>query len=396
MQYNENTVYYEDTLMTYVREWKNRSFEEARFNEVDALLLSQMMNLRIEEVVPKLKSGCHDSYAWKSPNRIRTIGWHEMDSEGQKELLCGGSVYSTMYVDLLNEIKDSRRYGQIRFGCMRALKDQKKLVQFAAVTAWLDDENAVVIFRGTDSSLVGWREDFKYAYIRTWPAHTLAREYLMDVARLIPEKLYVTGHSKGGNLAVYASALVPAYVQKRIRKVYTYDGMGFRSSFYKTEGYERISDKIFKLVPAESLIGMLFVPEKGFKIVESYEHGFLQHDLMNWKVKDGAFVLREGFSKKQNRLINRMNRWLLSLSGHERKGFVDLLFQALGDLLEEEGAQAITEDASLAKTVWSKLGGLTKEERKLFWKSVRRFVMPKKPPHSIKKHKSAGKAEEEK
>lgn len=392
MHYNENTVYYEDTLMTYVREWKNTSFEEARFNEVDALLLCQMMNLQMEWLVPKLKSGVHDSYAWRSPNRIQTIGWADM--ERNEDLLYGDSVYGTMYADLFHEIKDSRRFGEIRLGCMRALKDQKKMVQFAALTAWLDDENAVVLFRGTDSSLVGWREDFKYAYIRTWPAHTLAREYLMDVARLIPEKLYVAGHSKGGNLAVYASALVPAYVQKRIRKVYSYDGMGFRSSFYKTEGYQRITDKVYKLVPAESLIGMLFVPEKGFKIVESYEHGFLQHDLMNWKVRDGKFVLREKFSKKQNRLINRLNRWVLSLTGKERKGFVDLLFQTLGDLLEKDGAQAMTENDSLFKIVREKMSGMTKEERKLFIRSVRRFIMPKKPPHTKHIHKKDQQAQE--
>lgn len=401
MHYTENTIYYEDTLMTYVREYQHITLSELPFNEVDALLLCQMVYPRVELLVPKLKSAKayssgkqQDSHVKNAstphtsihfPQQIPTIGWSDMDTPEKREMLFGESFYGLMYRDLFDEIKDSARYGQIRLGCMKAMTDQKKTVQFAALTMWLDQNHALVIFRGTDSSLIGWREDFKYSYLKTWPAHAIAREYLLDVSKLFPEHIYVAGHSKGGNLAVYASSLVSASCQKRIRRVFSYDGMGFRSSFYRTDGYERIRGRVFKLVPAESLIGMLFVPERGFKIVESYEHGFLQHDLMNWKVRDGQFVLREHFSKKQNRLINRLNRWLLSMNGKERKGFVELLFSTLGDLLESEGAQTMTESGSLVKTLRSRLKKLSKQERKLFWRTVRRFALPKKPPHTRRK-----------
>lgn len=381
MHYDDNTVYYEGTLMSYVKQWKNRSFSEAPFNEVDALLLCQMMNLRLEWFVPQFNIEITKTETRQSLSETNTISWKDMDSPEKRNLLYGESVYGPMYSDLFDEIKDSSRYGQIRFGWMRTLTDHKKVVQFAAVTAWLDEESVCVLFRGTDSTLTGWREDFKYAYLRTWPAHNLAREYLHDVAQMFSGTLYVAGHSKGGNLAVYSSVLMPSMVQERILRVFSYDGMGFRSSFYKTEGYSRISEKIYKLVPAESLIGMLFVPEHGFKIVESYEHGFLQHDLMNWRVEDGRFVLRERFTKKQNRLINRLNRWILSLSGLERKRFVDLLFYYLGDLLESDGAQAMTENKSLRKIVRKKISGMPKDEKRLFIMSIRRFIMPRKARH---------------
>lgn len=377
MHYDDHTIYYDNTLMTYVREHKNIPFDKHAFNEVDALLLCQMVYPALEWFVPKLKSH----------NNRQTIGWSNLDTPEKREILFGTSFYGKMYRDLFDEIKDSPRYGHIRLGYMRALKDQEKVVQFAAFTMLLNEEHALVIFRGTDSSLTGWREDFKYSYLKTWPAHAIAREYLLEVSNMLPDNLYVAGHSKGGNLAVYASALVPASVQMKIVRIFSYDGMGFRSSFYKTEGYGRIRERVYKLVPAESLIGMLFVPEKGFRIVESYEHGFLQHDLMNWKVENGEFVLKEGFSKKHNRMINRLNRWILSLSGRERKGFVELLFTTLGDLLEAEGAQTMTESGSLVKTLRSRLKTLSKEQRKLFWRSVRRFAMPKKPPHLRRKKK---------
>lgn len=386
MNYDDNTIYYEDTLMTYVRTRKEITFQEDPFNEVDALLLCQMVYPQVEWFVPKLRKGSHEVYDWKNPGRIHTIGWKHLDVPGYRKILFD-SFYGSMYRQLFDEIKDSARYGKIRLGCMRAMTDQERVVQFAALTAYLDEETALVIYRGTDSSLTGWREDFKYSYMRKWPAHTLAREYLLDVARLLPKNIYVAGHSKGGNLAVYAAALVPEHVQRRIKEVCSFDGMGFRSGFYQTEGYQRIRDRVFKLVPSESLIGMLFVPEKGFKIVASYEHGFLQHDLMNWKIKDGKFLLNEGFTKKQNRLINRMNRWILSLSGRERKGFVNILFDTLGDLLMSEGAQTMTESGSVFKTIRKKLAVMTKRERKLFLRSLRRFALPKKPPHVYRKRR---------
>ena len=372
MIYHENTTYYENTLMTYVRKKKEISFEEEAFNEVDALLLCQMIYPKVEYYLPKLNA--NPSHA------ARKISWMELDRPERRKRLFGASIYGSMYADLFDEIKESRRYGQIRLGLMKAMTDREKKVQFAAMTAWIDEKNAFVIFRGTDSSLIGWKENFRYAYLRKWPAHKLAREYLLKVAPYVEGRLSVGGHSKGGNLAVYASARVPQKIQRRIERIYSFDGMGFRSSFYQTTRYQEIRKKIFKLVPEESLIGMLFAPEEGFHIVQSYEHGFLQHDLMNWKIVDDHFLLKEDFSKKHHRLINRLNLWLRSLSGREKKEFSELLFQFFGDLLVGKDGQSITDGKILGQKMSSALKAMTKQERRLFLHGLLRLAHPERCP----------------
>ena len=429
MKYDENTVYYDDTLMTYVRENKDKTFQEYPFQDADALLLCQMAYPKLEYFVPKLspsaekaskrihamglspkairapwlkkegrKSGrsiieyvanirrvknpaakSNDKIKYRPPHQsLRTIGWKNMDTPSGREKLFGGSFYGKMYADLFDEMKDSPRYGGICIELMRVMTDKEKVVQFAAVTFRLDEESAMVVFRGTDSSLIGWKEDFKYSYLRSWPSHALAQEYLTAVAPLLPEKIYVGGHSKGGNLAVFAAAQAAPPIQSRIARVYNFDGMGFRPAFYRTEGYAGIRDKVCKLVPAESLIGMLFAPERSFRIVESYEHGFLQHDLMNWKIKEGKFVLQENFEKKHLRRINRLNRWIKSFTARERKELIDLLFRSFGELLEKEGAQTMVESGSPLKLVRQKVKAMTKAERDLFRRSLLRFALPRK------------------
>ena len=378
MIYDKNTVYYDNTLMTYVKEKKDIDFKEDPFNEVDALLLCQLVYPRLERFVPKLKKQHTGDNYTENTSKIRTVGWPDLDTPSSRKQLFGGSFYGPMYEKLFHEIKNSHRYGQILLGLLNIVFDSKKMIQFTALTMFLDEHNSFIIFRGTDNSIAGWKENFRYSYMRKWPAHGLAAQYLQKVSKIITGNLYIGGHSKGGNLAVYASAQNAESIQNRIRRIFSFDGMGFRASFYHTEGYQRICNKIFKLVPQESIIGMLYLPEKGYHIVESYEHGLLQHDLMNWKIRKGSFVLTESFSRKHHRLIRRLNLWLRSLSGKERKEFSELLFRSFGDLLEQEAVQTMMEEKSILKIIREKVKNMTKSERKLFRHSLFRFLFPQK------------------
>lgn len=68
--------------------------------------------------------------------------------------------------------------------------------QFAALTFRLPDGTLYLAFRGTDDTLVGWKECFAMSYAFPVPAQALAQDYLVQAAQR-PRRLRVGGHSKG-------------------------------------------------------------------------------------------------------------------------------------------------------------------------------------------------------
>ena len=172
-----------------------------------------------------------------------------------------------------------------RFRDMRALHyvesfDSAEEKQFAAVSFQLTDNLAYVAFRGTDSSLIGWKEDFSMAFKSPVPAQESAARYLSDTAKHLRGALLVGGHSKGGNLAVYAAAECDRAVQDRIVRVYSHDGPGFLESVLQSDAFRRIADRIEKTLPQSSVVGMLLEHQERYSIVRSNRVSFLRSVLL--------------------------------------------------------------------------------------------------------------------
>ena len=70
-----------------------------------------------------------------------------------------------------------------RFGNMLATKYVNKIEteqekQFSAITVLMPDDTIYVSFRGTDNTIVGWKEDFNMSFKSHIASQISAKEYL--------------------------------------------------------------------------------------------------------------------------------------------------------------------------------------------------------------------------
>ena len=207
------------------------------------------------------------------------------------------------------------------------------------MTVLVPDGTAFVAFRGTDDTLVAWKEDFYMGSMRTVPAQEEAAAYLCRAAWRYEQPLRVGGHSKGGNLSVYAAMSAPEEVQARLLDVYNNDGPGFRDSVGGTEGYRRVKERIHTILPQYSLVGVLLKTDDDFEIVESCETGISAHNGFTWQVKGRRFVRCADFPFRTRVFSEAMRGWTEDLSYDERRELTNLFFGAL----ESTGARTLTD-----------------------------------------------------
>ena len=195
-----------------------------------------------------------------------------------------------------------------------------------------------VSFRGTDDTLLGWKENFLMSVGRV-EAQADAAAYLAAAAERLPGPLLVGGHSKGGNLAVYASAMAAPEIQERITGVYNNDGPGFLPEFYQEPGYLRIRPKLHTLLPQNTLVGTLLTREKWASVVKSSRAGPAAHDGFTWEVRGTHFVRCPNLSPSSRAFEETMDRVLANMDQEQRREFTEELFDALGAV----GAATVTE-----------------------------------------------------
>jgi hypothetical protein len=193
------------------------------------------------------------------------------------------------------------------------------------VTFLLSDGSAYVAFRGTDTTVAGWKEDFNMSYLPDTEGQLSAVRYLNEVGKEIKGPIRVGGHSKGGNFAVYASAFCDTEIQDRIIAVYTNDGPGFRDEMMERESYKRILPKVVSIVPDTSIIGMLLTSNVGHIVVKSKFVGLMQHNALMWMVERNRFK-RSKQSALGSFISNSQKEWLSNLDDESREMFVNTLF----------------------------------------------------------------------
>lgn len=229
---------------------------------------------------------------------------------------------------LLTALAASPRFRDIRVMGFTEQTDPGREKQFAALTVRLAPNLTYVAFRGTDNSLVGWKEDFNMAFRHPVPSQTEAARYLADAAAHCPGDLLVGGHSKGGNLAVYAAATVSPQIQARIRKVYSHDGPGFLETFLQSLGFLAIASKIEKTLPQSSIVGLLLDHREDCQVVRSSRLSFLQHDPFSW-VLEGTDFSYDQLTADAKYWDRTLDDWLRRLSEEERERFVEALYSIL-------------------------------------------------------------------
>ena len=198
----------------------------------------------------------------------------------------------------------------------------------SAVQFELEDGTTYVAFRGTDETLVGWKEDFNLSFMPQTEGQRLAVEYMKIHFRDTNLRLRVGGHSKGGNFAIYASAFSGPEVERQIREIYTYDGPGFREGVTETEEYRKILPRTTSIIPEDSLIGVLFGTGLEPIVIGSSATGIMQHDALTWQVMGNRFVRKE--RSDDSLFVERVvTDWLSKIDDDSRKIFVDQIFNVL-------------------------------------------------------------------
>ncbi len=220
-----------------------------------------------------------------------------------------------------------------------SILDGESDMQFAAVTFDLPDGSHYVAFRGTDNSIVGWREDFTMAFESPVPAQVAAGAYLASLAAETEGPILLGGHSKGGNLAVYAAAHAAPEVQARIISIDSFDGPGLDEATMVSDGYLSIARRIRSFVPQSSVIGLLLAYHPEYTVVRADAVSILQHDTFTWQVLGTAFQRVTEVDISSQLVDQTVHAWLARVSREERRRFVDTLF----DLLEATGATTMKE-----------------------------------------------------
>ena len=305
------------TILDYLKEYGDYSLEEKPFSDVDSLVLCQFVYLKFDGLVP----GPGEEHG--------AVTVQELAAHPDYDHLYGDERYRKYNTALFQKIYKSRRFGTMKLWNYVNLIEPEQETQFSAVVFGLSEELSYVGFRGTDESIVGWKEDLNLAFSEPVPAQRLSVSYLEQAAQTIQSGLYVGGHSKGGNLAVYASMNCSAGVRERIDRIYDHDGPGFRPEVRQKSAYEEIAGRIYKTVPRSSCVGMLLYTEENYKVVESKTIGLAQHNPYTWLIRDDNFKIVEEIRAGRKFMDQALNEWILSLDQEQMHTFVDTLYRVV-------------------------------------------------------------------
>ncbi len=302
-------------LLDYLRWRGDLPFARDPFNDVDNLILSVFSYFRLEGVMPP--DGCMT---------VREIAEALGGDPG-----VAGLIGQDDNRELLRLMGESCRFADMGVCLYRQETDAARQKQFAAMTFLLPDGTVFVAYRGTDNTLVGWKEDFNMAVAFPVPAQEDALGYLKEAAERFSCPLRAGGHSKGGNLAVFAASFAPEALQDRMLRVYSNDGPGMTDAAAANAGYLRILPKLRAIVPVFSIVGMLLNEHEERLVVRSDASAILQHDPFTWEVAGPGFVTADALCAASVRIDELLDEWLSGVSAEERMELVETVFSVLDE-----------------------------------------------------------------
>lgn len=341
-----------DNLSGYLRWRGDLSFAQSPFNEVDGLVFCYLAYVNLDGIAPEnpeesitVKEAAEQFFT------VRTQA--ELDADRS---LIRNAPY------LMKEMAKTRRFAQALIkNYTNKISDIKEL-QFSAMEILPGDGSSYVAYRGTDDTIVGWKEDFNLS-TGTIPAEKEAAGYLNRIAAYSDRPLRVGGHSKGGNLAVFGASECELSVQKRIRRVYNYDGPGFNAEFFERPGIHRIQSKIRRFIPEFSIFGMLLEDTTEPMVIKSSQKGIMQHDGLSWQIEGPVFVRGKGLDAAAQIFSDSMETWLAQSDDEQKNLFIDDLFS----VMEAPGFETLSELQAgglySIRKMWQRLDKLNPQTR---------------------------------
>lgn len=309
-------------ILSYLRWRGDLTFKENKFNEIDNLLLSVLAYYDLKDIVDKQEISLKEAYKIYEKKNRQVSG-----------LIL--SIDNTLF----KEMALSRRFGDAKLSYYTDILNQ--MTQFAAMKIKLDDDTYYITFRGTDDSLIGWKENFTMTYEIT-PAQQTAVQYLNEVIKS-QDYIRLGGHSKGGNLAVFSAAMSKPSIRSQIKEIYSNDGPGLSFDLVPYERYQAIADKIIKFVPAFDVVGMLFEQPTNVRIIASSQKGLLQHSINSWLVEGTSICKKEIMEQDSLVCQSILKETLDYLSMTQRRQLVDELF----DILKKNNCETLRDVSNL-------------------------------------------------
>ena len=313
-------------IFDYLKWRGDLTFLQDGFNEIDNLLLSYLAYVNLDG----LSVGAGEAAVTVSELSRRFFVLHsEAELEADKSF-----IRLAPYV--LKQMAESKRYGSAMVSNYVNMVNSELELQFSAVELTLSDGSVNFCFRGTDDNIVAWKEDFNLSMGEV-PSQRLAAEYLNQFGTGTAP-IRVSGHSKGGNLAVYAAAACKPDVQQRITDIYCNDGPGFVHEFVISDAFLKIKDRVRRYLPDSSIIGMLLENPVEPIVIQSSAKGLLQHDAISWQIEGPQFV-KSKLSESAIKLHETLHSWLSNIDEGGREQFVNDLFS----ILESTGVDTLTQ-----------------------------------------------------
>lgn len=323
-------------IIDYIAWRGDLPFSVVPFNDIDSLILCQISYLDFGAIVSESFNECITLKDAAESFR------NAKDFSSRRKV---GAMINSLTADLLFAAASSKRFGNVKACGYKTRFDPRQEEQFSAVTFLTGDKHAFAAFRGTDDTIIGWKEDFNMGVLETVPSQTDALCYLTEAMKSIRGLFRTGGHSKGGNLAIYAAANIDRKFKNRIACVYNNDGPGFREETVASAQFLALAPKIRSFYPQLSIVGMLFSHAASYTVVESEQSGIMQHDPFSWHLTKDGFVSLSGFDPASEWFHDTFNAWFLELADAERSRFVTTLFKVL------EATDATT-NSELEKNWW--------------------------------------------
>lgn len=347
-------------ILDYVAWRGDLSFEEREINETDSLILTVLSYENFDGILSEQTS--------RTLSETAQLFFAKYDEESLKKRV---SMTNRSY-ELLRETAKSKRFGSLKMINYVNEVDERLDLQFSAVTFCHNDEWKYIAYRGTDDTIIGWKEDFAMTYRDCVPSQKKAVEYLNRITdeslltKLFKKSVYyVGGHSKGGNLAMYAGAFVNEDIQKRIKRIDNFDGPGFDEVVWQKSSFQRILPVIHTYIPAGSLFGRLFVHSEKVSILKSDQMGLWQHDAFSWLVNAQGFIRQSDITQGSQKAVAKLNDMLNEYSAKEREELVESLFKVFSNLDIHTLSDLTQIDISKAVLTIRELGSLDSRSRKV-------------------------------
>ncbi len=329
------------------------SFKADEFNEVDGSVLAMLSYIDYDVIS-------------KEPILISEASKDYCPDKKYDSVKLGLIIPSKKINRLFCEAGECARFRDVIISDYEHKTDIGECCQFAAVTYHLPNDRAVISYRGTDDTLVGWREDCTMSYLEEIPAQRMAVEYLERMAKKYPdERFYLVGHSKGGNLAIYTAVSCRHELRRRMLRAFSYDGPGLSRKKARSRDFTAVRKKLTIIVPQSSFIGTMFDVREHYTVVNGTARGAYQHDCFTWAVSGSHFERMPSLSDRGAKNAEQFRQSMERMTLDEKREFVETMFS----VIESTGAESLTELTSSAPkklmVLIKNYNGMDKEKRGL-------------------------------